>query len=314
MPTAFICHATSDKPIARKIARELGRHGVSVWLDEHAIRVGASLFEAIQQGLEQADFVIVALSKQSLTRPWVKRELRAALTLEVERDADVILPVLLDRVSVPLFLRDKKYADMSSGFERGMRELLAAVWTSPLSGVPMELETTRCIVEIDLLRRDGSLASYAKTQTIRARASTLTSYREAWSADGKVGDFSVSPGTIGNVWTEAGTLHVDTIFPKPLKRGKSFTRVFRCVWRNSFTDTEEYWDQRQHHPSRNIAIVVRFPKTRPPVSWSVQEREGAMLRSSRETARRLMVRGKPALRLHVRTPKLFHSYILRWSW
>jgi hypothetical protein len=244
----------------------------------------------------------------------VRKELRAALTLEVERDRDVILPVILDSVRVPLFLRDKKYADFSGDFRRGISDLLDAFGATTRAGTPIELETTRCTVLLDVLCTDGSRVAYKKTQTVRCRAAEARSYVEARSPDGEVRDFRVRPGTITRVWRESGTVHVETAFSKPLRRGESATRGFSCLWVNSFCATSEYWDERQHHPSRNVAIVVRFPRSRPPKTWDVQEREGAILRTSSHKARLVEMKGKPALRLFVRTPHLFRSYILRWNW
>src|ERR1041384_3142472 len=104
MSRVFLCHASSDKPFIRKLCNDLRHHGHDVWLDEEAIRVGDSLREAIEKGLEESDFVAIALSRNSIARPWIKRELNAAFVMEEKRRRKVILPLLLDSVKVPLFL------------------------------------------------------------------------------------------------------------------------------------------------------------------------------------------------------------------
>ncbi|MBF8276934.1 MAG: hypothetical protein HW390_2007 [Candidatus Brocadiaceae bacterium] len=99
---AFICHASEDKPVARRLASDLERHGVKVWLDERELQVGESLRERIEQALEQSHHVIVLLSRTSTKKEWVKKELSTAFSLEIGRQKKVILPVLLEETSVPL--------------------------------------------------------------------------------------------------------------------------------------------------------------------------------------------------------------------
>ena len=109
MTKVFFCHASRDKALVRHIVGELERYGIDVWIDEREIRVGDSLRQTIEKGLLDSEYVLVALSKVAIERPWVIEELSAALAIEKERGAKVILPVLLEDCEIPLFLRDKKY-------------------------------------------------------------------------------------------------------------------------------------------------------------------------------------------------------------
>jgi hypothetical protein len=236
------------------------------------------------------------------------------MTLELERRTAVVLPALLEDVALPLILRDKKYASFGKSFRAGVSDLLGAIEEHGVCGSPPNIETTKCTVRLDLVRVDGSLARYVKTQTIRCLGGGLKSYVEAFSTDGTVVDFTVKPGAIGRVWTESGSRHVETTLPRVLRDGETMTRTFSCRWENSFKGANEYWDQRQHHPSRNVEILIRFPKARPPLTWAVEEREGALTRKTALKARAVKGAPRPTLRLFVASPRLLHSYILRWTW
>ena len=45
MDKIFICHSSNDKVFVRKLANELERHDIDIWLDEREIKVGDSLIE-----------------------------------------------------------------------------------------------------------------------------------------------------------------------------------------------------------------------------------------------------------------------------
>jgi len=313
MKRVFICHASRDKAVVRRIAAELERYGVRVWLDERELRVGDSLRERIEKGLADSDHVIVVLSRAALKRPWVKKEINAAFSLETDRQTNIILPLLIDPCEVPLLLRDKLYADFREDFDIGMQQLLQTFLVDPHIG-GHNLETVRCRVTIDLLRLDGSLARYVKEHRHRCILGTAAGYVDSMSGDGELTDFAVTPGRIAGIRKESVTYFVDTRFPNPLQEGRSITRRFSCMFRNSFLGTDEWWDERQYHPSKNVTVLIRFPKGRPPMSWETVEREGPLFRLSDYQAHRVTSDGKPALKLAMDHPRFLASYVVRWKW
>ncbi len=50
--------------------------------------------------------------------------MNAGLALELEKRDVFVLPILIEHCSIPLFLKDKKYADFTKGFQHGLDELL----------------------------------------------------------------------------------------------------------------------------------------------------------------------------------------------
>ena len=275
MKSVFLCHATRDKPLVRRIAHELERFGIKVWLDEREIRVGDSLREKIEQGLTDADYVVIALSEHSLSRPWVQKEISAAFAREMSSRSKVILPALLEEAKIPLLLQDKVYADFSLSFQNGIQNLLK-VFLNEHGVLSMPIfETTKCHVLVDILRKDGSLAKHTMRQTHRCSFGSTDTYIENFAADGEITDFKVSPGKFVDIRKESVSYHLTTQFPKVLSEGETIVRNLSFVLRNCFLKKEEYWDQRQYHPSQNVTVIIRFPKGRPPVKWSTVEREGS---------------------------------------
>ena len=134
MPSIFLSHSWEDKFFVRELAARLREYGVKVWRAEAELKVGHSLTRQIGSAIDQTDFFGVVLSRNSVTSAWVQMELQIALQKELKKRQVVVLPLLLDPVEVPTFLRDKKYADFtdSDRFEESFRGLLDAL------GVPAE--------------------------------------------------------------------------------------------------------------------------------------------------------------------------------
>jgi len=123
-PKAFISHASADKQIARRLALELSRAGVDVWLDEWEIKVGESISRKIDDALDKCRYVILLLSPTAVKSRWVEKEWRAAFWRETDSGDRVILPAVVQACEIPPLLRDKRYADLSGSFKAGFRELI----------------------------------------------------------------------------------------------------------------------------------------------------------------------------------------------
>jgi hypothetical protein len=89
----FISHANEDKSgIAAPLANALRKKRISVWYDEFSLKIGDSLRESIDTGLNRCRFGIVILSKYFFEKRWPIRELNGLATREWSGEK-VILPV-----------------------------------------------------------------------------------------------------------------------------------------------------------------------------------------------------------------------------
>lgn len=123
----FISYSSKDRGTIARLAADLTSLGVKVWWDRWEIKVGDSLYEKIQQGIDQAAWLCAALSPNSISSSWVQRELQAALDLELTGKQVFVLPVLLAPCTVPLFLRSRAYADFTGSYEEGFNALVSRV-------------------------------------------------------------------------------------------------------------------------------------------------------------------------------------------
>jgi len=123
----FISYSHADQTIVHQIAADLMKHNAHVWVDSWELNVGDSIVSRVQQAIQESDALLVVLSKTSVASEWCKKELNAALIRELEEKRVLVLPVLLEDCEVPIFLREKMYADFRGKFAVGMKALVEAV-------------------------------------------------------------------------------------------------------------------------------------------------------------------------------------------
>lgn len=147
MASIFLCHSSKDKFFVRELAARLRDAGVRVWLDEAEIKIGDSLTERIGQAIGDMDYFAVVLSRHSIASEWVQRELQVAMQRELKERKAIVLPLLLEPVELPPFLRDKLYADFTTPdrFNETFPKLLQALGVEApgvMPGPPVELPST----------------------------------------------------------------------------------------------------------------------------------------------------------------------------
>lgn len=107
----FLSHSHKDKPFVRRLADDLKRRGVRVWVDEAEMLIGDSLISKIGDAIDSMDFVGAVLSEHSVMSAWVTRELEIALNHEIAGRRVKVLPLIVDRCEIPPFLAGKVYGD-----------------------------------------------------------------------------------------------------------------------------------------------------------------------------------------------------------
>ncbi len=87
MPSIFLSHSHSDKEFARRLANDLKKKGVKVWIDEAELEIGDSLIEKISEGIDSMDYLAVLLSPDSVSSNWVRKEISIAVVQGIKESA-----------------------------------------------------------------------------------------------------------------------------------------------------------------------------------------------------------------------------------
>lgn len=118
----FFSYSRDDSELVLNLAKELRQAGADVWLDQLDIPAGQRWDSAIQNALTDADTLIVALSKTSISSDNVMDEVSYAL----EKDKKVI-PVLLEECEIPFRIRRLQFVDLTTNYEEGIKTILSGI-------------------------------------------------------------------------------------------------------------------------------------------------------------------------------------------
>ena len=123
----FISYSHADKTFVDKLAAHLVKHDAHVWVDTWELNVGDSILNRVQEAIQESSALLIVLSKASVASEWCKKELNAGLMRELDEKKVIVLPVLVEDCEIPVFLREKMYADFRKNFDVGLKALVEAV-------------------------------------------------------------------------------------------------------------------------------------------------------------------------------------------
>lgn len=101
----FLSHSSTDKIAVSEVAMAIKRGGINVWLDKEQLIPSQSLTEEINRAFGKMTHFVLFWSSNCVGRPWVEREINAAITLLIEKKIPLII-VRLDQTPVPVICAD----------------------------------------------------------------------------------------------------------------------------------------------------------------------------------------------------------------
>lgn len=139
LPWVFMSYAHVDRPVVQTFANELQQFKVRTWIDQQELRPGDSLLDVIGKGLTRADALVFFASQASLKSEWARHELEFFAANRLRgKEGPILIPVLLEDVELPSFLRDYLYLDLRNETVRdAARKIAAAVHKKTKEDVTM---------------------------------------------------------------------------------------------------------------------------------------------------------------------------------
>ena len=123
----FISYSSNDKSFVEILSQKLVDNRIGVWLDKWEMKPGDSLIDKIQNALEDSSYLLLVLSKHYVQSEWCRKEQNAGLIKEINSKKVVVIPILLEDCSIPIFLQEKVYADFRGNFDDGFIELFKSL-------------------------------------------------------------------------------------------------------------------------------------------------------------------------------------------
>ena len=123
----FVSYSHQDKPFVDLIVERLKRAGHEIWIDSLKLRPGDNISRKIEEGISTADAVVVVVSASSLSSKWVQQEFSSLALSDLSKRAPRVVPVVIDASSVPSYLSNYLYIDLSRDFEAGLASLVRSL-------------------------------------------------------------------------------------------------------------------------------------------------------------------------------------------
>ena len=126
----FVSHASEDKKrFVNGFATKLVESGIDAWYDKWEIQPGDSLVDRIfQEGIGQADCIVIVLSKFSVEKDWVRKELNISIVKQVQEKIRLI-PVVIEDCQIPTALLDTRYVRIADirDYQSELEEMVMSI-------------------------------------------------------------------------------------------------------------------------------------------------------------------------------------------
>lgn len=144
----FISYSHQDSKYADAIIKALKAANHDVWSDRGKLKAGDNLITKLNEGIKSSDAFILIISKYSLQSKWVKHEYSTFALGDISSERTRVIPVLVDKSSVPQYLANRLYVDLSVGIERGINTILKSLTeTDKKTTKKIQLKRTRDYTE-----------------------------------------------------------------------------------------------------------------------------------------------------------------------
>jgi hypothetical protein len=121
----FICYSRKDEDFVLKLAANLKREGIPIWLDQWDIPTGANWNRTIEKALNECTRLLVVISPSSIDSDEVQSEWLSALD-----EKKIVVPILYQPCRIPFRLKPIQYIDFtlrSLDDERSLEQILNAL-------------------------------------------------------------------------------------------------------------------------------------------------------------------------------------------
>lgn len=108
----FISHSSVDKQTALYIATDLKLANYNVWFDLWDLKLGHSIPEQLSKGLDEADYLLMLVSKDYLESCFCNDEWQG-FYMKQNNSKKLIIPIIIDDSDIPTIIGAKMYYRMT---------------------------------------------------------------------------------------------------------------------------------------------------------------------------------------------------------
>ena len=130
----FVSHATADAEIATELAQHLRNAGHETKIDTQDLALGDNPIAFMNEGISNANAVIILFSKHTRAAPWQNLEIDAAVWNQVAHAGGRCIVVRLDDTQIPPVLGPKVYGRLIPEDQASLKKLVEDLCNVLFSG------------------------------------------------------------------------------------------------------------------------------------------------------------------------------------
>jgi len=130
MDYAFVSHAIKgDAAFARRLASDLRRHDIRVWIAPDSIPFGKQWQDAIQDAVEQCNLMLLVATPEAVASNWVRTEMSMAISRHHDEGEEAmrVIPIFLKPCRLPLLWKTYQGVSFEGDYERCLRKLIERI-------------------------------------------------------------------------------------------------------------------------------------------------------------------------------------------
>ncbi len=147
----FMCHASEDKVLVRRVYEMLNNFGYAPWLDEQFILPGQEWDEVIRNEIVHTDVIMIFLSSNSVSKVgYVQKEIKQAIDIsEYQPEGRIfIIPIKLNACIIPQKLTKYQFLDYDTA--NAKEKLISTLEQIQKQSLSLKKENEEIIEEVDL--------------------------------------------------------------------------------------------------------------------------------------------------------------------
>jgi uncharacterized protein YjbI with pentapeptide repeats len=98
--SCFISYSSKDHPFAERLYADLQNKGVRCWFAPEDLKIGDRFRDRIDESIRLHDKLLLILSENSVSSPWVSDEVEAAIEREQREKRTVLFPIKIDNAVI----------------------------------------------------------------------------------------------------------------------------------------------------------------------------------------------------------------------
>jgi hypothetical protein len=126
-PTVFLSYSEKDGGLADRLASDLRKADIECWLAPYEIKPGDDWKKEIRQAISRSGYALVLLTEAFVRSTNAARELDILLRSEQSRSYPCVVPLLFQRVELPVAIADRVFVDFTSDYVQGLTRVLERI-------------------------------------------------------------------------------------------------------------------------------------------------------------------------------------------